>query len=205
MSKEKQIADTLDQISELFASLAGTFRGAGSGEKDSAGDGPAPAPVSGRRKPATKAVAKPEADSADDDEGGTAEATEDEVREALKELAASKGKTVMAAALKSVGAGRLSDVDESQYGELMAEVNKLMQDKPKATAKGKAKKADMDYDTLEAKFKELVESDKAVAKTVLKSAGLKKLSDIDTEDADAMQELYDNVEAALEGEEDSLV
>lgn len=198
------IAAALAIIGEQFTVIEGAFRSAAGGGKDSGVDGKAAKPVRGR-KPAAKS-----------DDGGGDEVTEDTVREALKELSATKGKEAMVAVLAKFGAGRLSDVDESSYGELAEAIKEAMEEEeeeaPAKPAKGKAaatkgkkvKEPEVDVDELTEKFKELVDADKAKAKAVLKKAGLAKLSDLDTDDASAVKELFDAITEALddEGEDD---
>jgi hypothetical protein len=179
----KKLAEQFDALAETMLAISGTFRSAVGGGEVGSGDGKATKPVRG---------AKP-----------AAETTEDTVREALKELAASKGKEKMAEALASVGAGRLPDVDASQYDELLSTIKEMMEaeDEPpaKATKGRKPKKAAPDMDTLTEKFKALVASDKATAKQLLKDAGLAKLSDIDADDEEAMTDMLKAIEDALEG------
>jgi hypothetical protein len=73
----------------------------------------------------------------------------------------------MVEALESVGAGKLADVDESQYQELLDKAQELIdeedepEEKPKTKAKPAAKKAKaVTLDELTAAAKELIEADK---------------------------------------------
>lgn len=181
MDNSKQIADLLDEAAEVFTKLSACFRGAGSGGKDSGGDGKAGRKVRG--KPAA-----------------TEELDIDTLREKLKEVADTKGAAAMKAVLKSVGAARLSDVEEDKYQDLMDAADAALAEKPKS--RGKAKKEGVDFDDLATRFKKLVDENTAAAKKVLKEAGLKKLAEVDQEDEEAMQSLSDAVDAALEGGDD---
>lgn len=179
MDNSKQVADLLDEAAEVFTKLSACFRGAGSGGKESAGDGKAGRKVRG--KPAA-----------------TEDLDIDTVREKLKEVADAKGAAAMKAVLKSVGAARLSDVEEDKYQDLMDAADAALA----AKGRGKAKKEGVDFDDLATRFKKLVDEDTAAAKKVLKEAGIKKLAEVDQEDDEAMQSLSDAVDAALEGGDD---
>ncbi len=183
----KQLADLFDELSETMTKIAGTFRGAGSSQPSADGDAGAGRKV---RKPAKPA---PDAEEA---------ITEDTVREALKKLADEKGAGEMKKALESVGAGRLSDVDEDQYEELMANIEKALTAK-KATAPKKGKKAEVTFDEVSEAFKTLLDEDRAAAKRVLKGAGVGKLSELEDADADTLAEVLAAIKVA--GEEDDLV
>lgn len=194
-----KIADTLDEMAELNSRLASYFRdgvgSAGSGGVNGAAK--KPATKSAAAKPAAKGKAK--ADSNEED------LTIDEVREALKELVEVRGKEVMVQALESVGAGKLADVDESQYGELMTEVERLKEEEPEEAAPAKKtrtrtkKTKGPTADDLLEKFKELIAADRPGAKKVLKELGVDKISEVEDDDlVDAMAA----VEAALAGDGD---
>ena len=199
------IAAALAIIAEQFTVLEGAFRASAAGGKGAAVDGKA----AGSK---VRAGSKAPVEEGDD-------VTEDAVREALKELSAAKGKEVMVATLAKFGAGKLSEVDESSYGELMQAIKDAQEEEEeqpaakkataakKTAAKKPAAKAEpeVDIDDLTEKFKALVEHDKASAKAVLKKAGLAKLSDLDTDDADAVKELYDAIVEALPEEDDDLL
>ena len=199
----KAIAEHLDTIADAMMGLAGYFRAAGVGGTGAGVDGSA-------KKPATKsAAAKPAAgkSKAKADAESEEELTIEEVREALKELVELRGKEVMVQALESVGAGKLADVDESQYQELMVEVERLKEEEPeeapepakKTRTRTKAKAKGPTADDLLEKFKELIEADRAGAKAVLKELGVAKISEVDDDDiVDAMAA----VEAALAGDGD---
>lgn len=200
--KYEAAAEICDNIAAEYGKLANIFRAAA----NPGGDGGAEeSPASAKRgsKRAAAGSSKPAGKKAAAQE----DLTIDEVREKLKELVEVKGKEVMVQALESVGAGKLGDVDESQYGELMSEAQRLIDEEepdeapaPKKTRArgGKTKKGPTADDLME-KFKELLEADRAGAKKVLKDLGVAKISEVDDDDiADAMTA----VEAALEGEEE---
>jgi len=210
-----KLAEQFDQLAELMLAISGTFRGGASDSDEAAGDAKpsrkvraaAPADDEPAEKPARRSR-KPAAV----EEGAEDTHTEDQVRAALKELASVKGKDAMAEALASVGAGRLPDVDENDYGVLMKAVKEAMEaeeeeEKPaaKSKAKPKAKVKEIDFDDVKEKFTQLVETDKAAAKKVLKAAGVAKLSEVDTDDADAVAELAKAIDEALENADDDLV
>lgn len=197
------IAAAFAAIGEQMLILEGAFRAAAGGAAGAAVDAKAGKPVrSSKSKPA------PEPDEA---------ISEDTVREALKGLSDAQGKEAMVAVLAKFGAGRLSEVDESSYGELLTAIKAAEEEEEEAPApKSKAKAApakkakakaepEIDIDDLTEKFKALVEADKAAAKAALKGAGLAKLADLDTDDADAVKELYDAIVAALPEEDDDLL
>lgn len=210
-----KLAEQFDQLAELMLAISGTFRGGASDSDEAAGDAKpsrkvraaAPADDETAEKPARRSR-KPAAVEEDAEDTHT----EDQVRAALKELASVKGKDAMAEALASVGAGRLPDVDENDYGVLMKAVKEAMEaeeeeEKPaaKSKAKPKAKAKEIDFDDVKEKFTQLVEADKAAAKKVLKAAGVAKLSEVDTDDADAVAELAKAIDEALENADDDLV
>jgi hypothetical protein len=210
-----KLAEQFDQLAELMLAISGTFRGGASDSDEAAGDAKssrkvraaAPADDEPAEKPARRSR-KPAAVEEDTEDTHT----EDQVRAALKELASVKGKDAMAEALASVGAGRLPDVDENDYGVLMKAVKEAMEaeeeeEKPaaKSKAKPKAKAKEVDFDDVKEKFTQLVETDKAAAKKVLKAAGVAKLSEVDTDDADAVAELAKAIDEALENADDDLV
>ena len=192
----KKLAEQFDALAETLTAIGGTFRSASGSGEDAGGDAPAGKSV---RKPRTSAAkSKPAA----------AEITEDTLREKLKELAASKGKEKMADALAEVGAGRLPEVGEDDYDALDKAIDALMEAEDEPAPKGKGKPAAKkgkakapDYDEVEAKFKELLEADKAAAREVLKEAGLKRLSEVDQDDDGALQDLLNAITEALDGED----
>lgn len=199
--KHEEIAECMDNIAAEYGKLANLFRAAsntgGNGRAKGGADGDEPAPSSRSRSKSKPAASKKAAAQED--------LTIDEVREKLKELVDAKGKESMVEALESVGAGKLADVDESQYGELVAEAQRRIDEEepdeapaPKTRSRSKKAKGPTADDLLE-KFKELIDADKAKAKSVLKGLGVAKISEVDDDDvADAMKA----VEAALEGDEE---
>lgn len=200
----KKIAETLDAISELFTQLSGTFRSAGSDTADSGGDGPAAKPVRGA-KPAAKSAPKAAAKKAEPEELSI-----DEVRAKLKELVEAKGKEKMVEALESVGAGKLADVDESQYQELVEKAQEFIDEedepapKAKSAVKGKAKKAGPTLDDVNEAAKALIEADKPAYLKLSKKLG--KPSEMEEDDYAAAITAYEAAmpEEAEDGDEDLL-
>lgn len=190
----KAIAEQFSIIGEAFIALSAMFLDGG----DKA------AKATGTAKTAAKSTAKskPVSKPADD------EHTEDDVRTALKGLMEKHGKDKMVEALELVGAGKLADVDDSQYGELMGIIEGFMEQEPEApepkktAAKKVAKKKGPTVDDVTAKFKELIAADKALAKSVLKELGVAKVSDLDE---DQYQDAIDAATTALEGADDDLI
>lgn len=184
----KTLAEQFDQVAELLTAIGGTFRAASDAGAEDNGDAPAGRKVrTGRRAPA------PKPDDA---------ISQETVKAKLVELADAKGAATMKKALESVGAGKLSDVGEDQYQELLDKVDELLNAED-AKPKPRSKKAPaIDMDSITAKFKELLAADKAAAKAVLKANGIAKLSEVDEDDADAMSELNTAIDAALEGDDD---
>ena len=170
----EQVAETLDEIASLFTKLAGSFRAPAGGGKAARNDGKAAGkPAAGKRAP-TKV------------EEGDDEVTVDMVREKLKELTVAKGKDKMVEALESVGAGRLADVDESQYQELIDKAQEMIDaedeaedDAPKAKkpAAKKAKKPAVTLDQLTEAAQALMEADKPALVKLVKKYG--KVSEAD--------------------------
>jgi hypothetical protein len=204
----KKIADIFMDLSVLYSTLSATFRGGSASEVDSGGDGEVEKPVRGR-KPAAGSSTK----SSKPVKGGAAETpeiTEDSLRAALSELGASRGKAAVTKALATVGAGRLPDVDEDDYQALHEAIQKLSEEeedeapaKKTPAKKTAAKKAPVpDIDELTESFKKLIDADKPAAKKILKDAGLAKLTEIDTDDDDAMREMAEAIEAAMPEDDD---
>jgi hypothetical protein len=190
----KAIASKLEEIGEAMIALSTLFLAGG--DKEAKGTG---AP-----KAAAKSAAKPKPVPEQPDEH-----TEDDVRAALKGLTEKHGKDKMVEALGTVGAGKLADVDDSQYSELMATVAEMMdaeteapEPKGKPAAKKAAKKKGPTVDEVTAKFKELIAADKALAKSVLKELGVAKVSDLDE---DQYQEAIDAAQVAIDGADDGLL
>lgn len=201
----KKVAEQLDAISEAFMALAGTFR-SGSGDSDGEGvDGEATKPVRGAKsasKPATKSPAK-KAQAEQD------ELSIDDVRTKLKELVEAKGKEKMVEALESVGAGKLADVDESQYQELVDKAQEFIdeEDEPapakKAPAKKAAKKAGPTLDDVNEAAKALIAADKPAYLKLSKKLG--KPSEMEEDDYAAAIAAYEQaMPEDADGEDDLL-
>jgi len=202
----EQVAEKLDQISELFMQLAGSFRPRGSSAKGGSVDGAAAKPVRAASKPSAKPAAKKE-EAADED------LSIDTVREKLKELVEAKGKDKMVEALESVGAGKLADVDESQYQELLDKAQELIdeedepEEKPtakKAPAKKTTKAKAVTLDELTEAAKALIEADKSAFVKLSKKFG--KPSECDEDQyADYLKAIQAAMpEAEEEGDDDLL-
>jgi hypothetical protein len=171
----EQVAEKLDQISELFMQLAGSFRPRGGSAKGGSVDGAAAKPVRASKPAAGKSKPAPKEEAEADEDLSI-----DTVREKLKELVEAKGKDKMVEALESVGAGKLADVDESQYQELMDKAQELIdeEDEPEekpakkaAPAKKTAKAKAVTLDELTAAAKELIAADKAAFTKLSKKFG----------------------------------
>lgn len=172
----KKVAEQLDAISEAFLALSATFRAAGDDSTAGSGDGKVTKPVRAAKPSPTKPKA----------EETSAELTIDEVREKLKALVEAKGKEKMVEALESVGAGKLADVDESQYQELVDKAQEFIDeeeaDEAPAPKKGKTKptpKGPSLGDVTEA-AKALIDADKPAYLKLVKKLG--KPSDMDESD-----------------------
>lgn len=178
----KQVAAQLDAISEAFMALAGTFRSECSDGQDNGGDEPPAKPVRGG-KPAAKSAAKPVAKKAEAVE--ESDLSIDEVRAKLKELVETKGKDKMVEALESVGAGKLADVDESQYQDLVDKAQEFIDEEDespakKPPAKKTAKKAGPTLDEVNEAAKALIQADKPAYLKLSKKLG--KPSEMDEAD-----------------------
>lgn len=204
------VADQLMEISALFAALSGSFRHGAASEVGGSGDGAPAKPVRGAAgKPAASKPAAKKAAPEPEPEDEGAELTEDDVREALKELAGSKGKETMLAALEHVGAGKLAEVDESQYGDLMDKIKELTEAEEaepapvKKSAKKPAKKAGPTLEELTDAAKALIDADKPAYLKLVKKFG--KPSEVDEDQYAAMLEA---IQAAMpndgEGDDDLL-
>ena len=203
----KKVAEQLDIISEAFMALAGTFRSSGSADQADDGDEPAAKPVRGSKstpKPAAKPAAK-KAQAEQDD------LSIDDVRTKLKELVEAKGKEKMVEALESVGAGKLADVDESQYQELVDKAQEFIDEedepapKAKPAAKGKAKKAGPTLDDVNEAAKALIAADKPAYLKLSKKLG--KPSEMEEDDYAAAIAAYEQAmpeEAGEDGDDDLL-
>lgn len=202
----EQVAEKLDQISELFMQLAGSFRPRGGSAKGGSVDGAAAKPVRASKPAAGKSKPAPKEEAADED------LSIDTVREKLKELVEAKGKDKMVEALESVGAGKLADVDESQYQELMDKAQELIdeedepEEKPakKPAAKKAAKAKAVTLDELTEAAKALIEADKPAFVKLSKKFG--KPSECDEDQyADYLKAIQAAMpEEAEEGDDDLL-
>lgn len=191
----KKVAEQFDIIAEACGALASMFRGSGGGAGSAAADGKAAKPVRGKPAPA------PTEDEVDIDT----------VREALKELMELRGKEVMVQALESVGAGKLADVDESQYQELLDKVAELKEepaDPPEPTkttkpsrSRSKAK-AGPTLEQVTDAAKALIDADKPAYVKLTKKLG--KPSEMDEADYAAAIEAYEAAMPAEEGDDDLL-
>jgi hypothetical protein len=201
----KKVAEQIDAISEAFMALAGSFRSGGGSAESEGVDGEAEKPVRGSKSAAKPAASKPAAKKAQ------AEASDDlsidEVRAKLKELVESKGKDKMVEALESVGAGKLGDVDESQYQELLDKAQEFIdeEDEPapkKAAPKGKKKGPSLD-DVNEA-AKALIAADKPAYLKLAKKLG--KPSEMEEDDYAAAIAAYEQAmpEGSDDGDDDLL-
>lgn len=168
------VADTLDEISVLFSKLSGSFRVGAAPEVGSVGNGKAAKPVRDAKPAAGKSKPAPKEEAEEGEELSI-----DTVREKLKELVEAKGKEKMVEALESVGAGKLADVDESQYQELMNAAQAMIdeedepEEKPakKPAAKKAAKVKAVTLGELTAAAKALIEADKAAFVKLSKKFG----------------------------------
>lgn len=204
----KKIAETLDAISELFTQLSGTFRAGSGSAEDSGVDGETAKPVRGSKSTAKPAASKPAAKKAEAVE--ESELTIDEVRAKLKELVEAKGKEKMVEALESVGAGKLADVDESQYQELVEKAQGFIDEEDeepaslkKSPVKGKAKKAGPTLDDVNEAAKALVAADKPAYLKLSKKLG--KPSEMEEDDYAAAIAAYEQAMPEEAGEEDDLL
>ena len=203
----KKVAEQLDIISEAFMALAGTFRSGGSADQADDGDEQVAKPVRGS-KSTPKPAAKPAAKKAQAEQD---ELSIDDVRTKLKELVEAKGKEKMVEALESVGAGKLADVDESQYQELVDKAQEFIDEedepapKAKPAAKGKAKKAGPTLDDVNEAAKALIAADKPEYLKLSKKLG--KPSEMEEDDYAAAIAAYEQAmpeEAGEDGDDDLL-
>ena len=197
----KKVAEQLDIISEAFMALAGTFRSGSSSDEDGAGDGEAAKPVRSSKSTAKPAASKPAAKKAE--APAESDLSIDEVRAKLKELVEAKGKDKMVEALESVGAGKLGDVDESQYQELLDKAQEFIDEEDEAPAKkpapkGKAKKAGPTLDEVNEAAKALIAADKPAYLKLAKKLG--KPSEMEEDDYATAVAAYE--QAMPEGSED---
>lgn len=199
-----EVADAFMQISELFAFLANSFRGAGASGGSPAGSGKAAGAVRGA---ATKTAGKPAARAAA--EPAATELSEDDMREALSALAEAKGRDALVSALAAVDAGKFSEVDPDRYQELKDAIDAEMtkpdeepaQPAPKTTPKKTAAKPKgPSMAGVQARFTELVGVDRDAAVALLGQYKVKKFSELPTT-TDTVKLMAD-VEAAFPEEAD---
>jgi hypothetical protein len=175
-----EIADTFMQISEQFAFLANSFRGARTGSGSAGVDGPAAGAVRGA---ATKTAGKPAARAAA--EPAATELSEDDMREALSALAEAKGRDALVSALAAVDAGKFSEVDPDRYQELKDAIDAEMS-KPdeepaapaKTTKKTVSKPKGPALAEVQERFTELVGVDRDAAVALLKKYKVKKFGEL---------------------------
>lgn len=205
-----EIADAFMQISEQFAFLANSFRGASSAGGSTAGSGKTAgavrgAPAKPAAKPAASAAQSAPADDPADD------LTEDDLREALSALAEAKGRDALVAVLAAVDAGKFSEVDPDRYQELkdaidaeMAKPDDEPAAPPPAAKKAAAKPKGPAMAEVQERFTELVGVDRDAAVALLKKYKVKKFGELPAT-TDTVKLMAD-VEAAFpEDADDGLV
>ena len=194
----ERLADLFDAMGSLFARAAHEFRQTAPAPAEP--EAPAPAPAPKTRKPKAAAEPMPAPVAAPDFE--SVELTIDDMRTALKGLMETHGKEVMANALKAVGAGRLADVDPSQYQELTSLIFQAQTTPVEPEAP--AKPAGPTFSEVTTVFKHLIEADKSKALAVLSAFDVKKVSALPE---DKWQEAIDTVIGVLAepDEEDDLL
>ena len=202
----KKVAEQLDAISEAFMALAGTFRSGGGSAESEGVDGEAEKPVRASKSAAKPAASKPAAKKAQAVE--ESDLTIDDVRTKLKELVEAKGKEKMVEALESVGAGKLADVDESQYQELVDKAQEFIDEEDEAPAKKVApkgkKKAGPSLDDVNEAAKALIAADKPAYLKLAKKLG--KPSEMEEDDYAAAIAAYEQAmpEDGTDGDDDLL-
>jgi len=198
----KMNAKQLTAIASALEDLANAFRAAGGDDAGGSGDGAA---AGTRVRAGSKAkVAAGKKPAADDDSAPDI----DTVREKMKELVAARDADALLAAFASVGAGKLADVDESQYQELIDAAQALIDEEPeeKPAPKGKVKPAAKKakgptVEEVTAAAQALIEADKPAYMKLLKKLG--KPSEMDADDYAAAIAAYE--EAMPEAEADDLL
>lgn len=188
----KKLAEQFSELAAVAEAIGATFLGGGGGGKVPAG-----------KKAAGKRPAK-------DVEPEGEEIDINTVREKLKELVEAKGKEVMVQALEHVGAGKLADVDEDQYQELMDKAQELIDEeeeeeeeeekpakkkvaaKKTAPAKKTAKKKGPTLETVQEAAEALKDADAKAYRKILKALGA--LDELDEGD---YQDAIDQFEAAM--------
>jgi hypothetical protein len=202
----KKVAEQLDAISEAFMALAGTFRSSGSADQADDGDEQVAKPVRSSKSAAKPAASKPAAKKAQAEQD---ELSIDDVRTKLKELVEAKGKEKMVEALESVGAGKLADVDESQYQELVDKAQEFIDEEDEApakkpAAKKTAKKTGPTLDDVNEAAKALIAADKPAYLKLSKKLG--KPSEMEEDDYATAIAAYEQAmpEGSEDGEDDLL-
>ena len=123
----------------------------------------------------------------------------------MKELVAAKGSDALLEAFAVVGAGKLADVDESQYQELIDAAQALIDAEDeappaKAKTKAKGKKAGPTIEEVTEAAKALIEADKPAYVKLTKKLG--KPSEMDESDYAAAIEAYTE---AMPADDDALL
>jgi len=190
----KKLADQFDELAQQLIAISGTFRNAGGAGKPASDDGKAASKPAARKGKAAAVEAE--------DEGVDI----DTVRAKLKELVEAKGKDKMVEALESVGAGKLADVDESQYQELMDKAQEMIDEEEEAKpaakkAKGKTKKGPT-LDEVKEAAQALIDADKPAYLKLAKKLG--KPTEMDEGDYAAAIEAYTEAMPSDEGGDDLL-
>lgn len=190
----KKLADQFDELAATLGAISGTFRNAGGAGKPASDDGKAASKPAARKGKAAAVEAE--------DDGLSI----DTVREKLKELVEAKGKDKMVEALESVGAGKLADVDESQYQELMEAAQGMIDEEEapaakKTAAKGKAKKGPT-LDEVKEAAQALIDANKPAYLKLAKKLG--KPTEMDESDYAAAIEAYTEAMPADEEGDDLL-
>jgi len=187
----KKLADQFDELAQQLTAISGTFRNACGAGKPASDDGKVASKPTARKGKAAAVEAE--------DDGLSI----DTVREKLKELVEAKGKDKMVEALESVGAGKLADVDESQYQELVDAAQGMIDEEDEANpaakktaAKGKAKKGPT-LDEVKEAAQALIEADKPAYLKLAKKLG--KPTEMDESDYAAAIEAF--TEAMPEGDD----
>jgi hypothetical protein len=205
-AQAKTVSQLFATIAEACEALSATFSSVGGDSADSAGYGKAAKPVRGAKPAPTAAPAQSKAKK---DEA--VELTTDDVRDALRELVELRGKEVMVQALESVGAGKLVDVDESQYQELLDKINELKESEPdeapepvKGKGKPAAKKAKgPSLDDVTEAAKALIEADKPAYVKLTKKLG--KPSEMEEDGYAAAIAAYEEAMPAADDADDDLL
>lgn len=207
----KEAASVCDTLSEEFAKLAAAFRAGGRQGGGEEVDGEAAAPVRASRKRRAKPDPDGDGPNYEADQGGEEGGEESEapdfdtLSEQFSELVSVVGTKPVIALLKKFGAGRLSEVDEGDYGKLaaaIAEARAAAEKPAKGKAKAKAKPA-VTLEEVLAVAQKVQKADKSKVRPILTEHGIEgKLSEYEDADPEVLQSLLDAFTAALEEEED---